>query len=79
MRQAISLDRITVGTGWDGTECLHVWATSNDAVIAVRNSPIADDQMASTRTYHRVAAEADVARLIYDRDGNEVVLISQPL
>lgn len=69
-----SLNRITVGASFGGKECLHVWATAEAASNAVRNSPVYDDQMAATTTYHRAATGGDVQRLIYDREGNKIAL-----
>lgn len=75
----ISLDRITVGHGIPGSaghgETLYVWDSPEAAEQMVDNSPISDEQMMSTTTYHRAATMADVARLQYDCEGRELAAI----
>ncbi len=68
------LSHVTVGTDYYNHECLHVWPDADIAEKVIYESPLCDDYMVITTTYHRAATVADVRRLQYDRDGLSVQL-----
>ncbi len=71
----VELTRITVGHPINGNaNNLFVWVSVEQANEAVAYSPTIDPCYMSATTYHRHATVQDVARLRYDRNGEEITL-----